>query len=214
MGGALRPGSPEAATGRSSPRGQWLHIEPDAVLRAQDQLRLPPHLPRPIHGQAEAQQGQRHGHAHLGQGEALPDAVPAGEGAAWAVGRMRPLGRYPSGTAPPAAPATRQLPGACREGHVGQRRALLWGIGVEAVRVEHLPEAVAGEAGARPTQPAGRGSAVGSSHRPRPPQTGPLCRGLSPNSLPAAQPSGRPLPAPRQVLCPSTHSVFPGRGAG
>ena len=62
----------------SGPRRQRLHLEPDAVLRAQNELGLPPHLARSVHAQAEAQQRQRHGHAHLSHGEALSDAVPDG----------------------------------------------------------------------------------------------------------------------------------------
>lgn len=64
----------------SGPRRQRLHVEPDAVLRPQDEFRLPSHLARPVHAQAKAQQSQRHSHAHLSHGEALSYAVPGGRG--------------------------------------------------------------------------------------------------------------------------------------
>ena len=74
--GAARARDPRAP--RSGPPRQRLHVQPDAALRAQDELRLPPHLVRAVHAQAEAQQRQRQDHAHLGHGEALSDAVPEG----------------------------------------------------------------------------------------------------------------------------------------
>ena len=46
---------PSGARRPSGPRRQRLHLEPDAVLRAQNELGLPPHLARSVHAQAEAQ---------------------------------------------------------------------------------------------------------------------------------------------------------------
>lgn len=75
---AWAPGS-AGALRSSSPRRQRLHLEPNAIFRAQNELRLPPHLVRSVHAQAEAQQRQRHSHTHLSHGEVLTDAIPGGQ---------------------------------------------------------------------------------------------------------------------------------------
>lgn len=61
-------------------RAQWLQVQVDAILGAQDQLQGLDGWPQEVGGKLKAEQAEGRDHLHLIHGKLLPNAVPAVSG--------------------------------------------------------------------------------------------------------------------------------------